>query len=99
MKEEQDHNFDEEQFEKELHASHTLDFLIIVAFVIASLLHENVVVSNIAVIVADIFVVGRIIYTGKYRHFAKATANRDRSISLMLNVVILFLSFWFIFGR
>ena len=98
MKEEQNHNL-EEQFEKELHTSHTLDFLIIVAFVIASLLHENVVVSNIAVIVADIFVVGRIIYTGKYRHFAKATANRDMGISLMLNVVILILSFWFIFGR
>lgn len=99
MKKQQNDNLDERQVEKELHTSHMLDFLIIVAYVIASLLHKNVVVSNIAVIAADIFVIGRIIYIGKYRHFAKATANRDRGISLMLNIVILLVSFWFIFGR
>lgn len=99
MKKQQDDNLDERQVEKELYTSHTLDFLIIVAYVIASLLHKNVVASNIAVIFADIFVVGRIIYIGKHRHFAKATANRDRGISLMLNVIILLVSFWFIFGR
>lgn len=88
----------EEDLQVELRINHYIDFAIIVLFVIAAALHKVRTASCIVLFIGDAFVVGRMIRTLKFRHFAKLTGNRDKAFSIVLDILVIAASIWFILG-
>lgn len=88
----------EEDLKNEFRINHYIDFAILVLFVIAAVLHKIRIASCVALIIGDALVVGRMIRTAKFNHFAKATGSRDKAISIALDILVIAASIWFILG-